>query len=127
MAYSNLLGEIFPTDYTPQDGQYYKLERRDYLSMYAFLTPQQIIDTFGAWRCVSLKTIYRGYHARNLSRPLEAKKYLKWAVASAVPQDYTFDEWNDVSYELIQMAQAEATAKIWKSIYWHEKSTGAID
>lgn len=120
MNYKDNANEQIPDDYEDQHYVLYQLTRMDYLALYAFMTPQEIIDEFHAGRCCSISTIYRHYGACGLTRPLKAKTWLKKVVAAALPDDYEYDEWESVSSELIEAAKAKTIAKIHKKSCKHE-------
>ena len=106
--------------YSRQNGMLYRLTDHDILKLYAYMTPKEIIETFKECRCRCEKSMYALIKKYRLDRPLAAKKYLRSRILNDIPDEYSLDDWEQKTPELIEIAKAEMVASIRERIAKHE-------
>ena len=99
---------------------HYVLTDQDMLCLYALLSPSEIIGEFGNQRSRSDKSIYKLIRTYGLDRPFKARKYLEKIIMAACPEEYGFDDWEELLKRQITFVRAEAIGRMWKRIHKHE-------
>ena len=99
----------------------YVLTERDLLLLYSFMTPGEVIRTFGEFHCPTERTIYNIYRKYGLAKPLQAKKLLKQIIVAACPEDCLNEEWEAVAKEKFEAVKQMHIANIKSVIGWHHR------
>ena len=92
------------------------LTRRDYIELFLFMSPEEMITTFPEGTTASKPTIYRLVHDHYKGEKNKMAKELKDVMVSYCPLDMTLEDFEKDVDMWIAMARVEVVAKIFKRL-----------
>ena len=103
----------------------YKLNKRDYLSLYPLAIPERIVRDFGEDRCVTPRMIRNYYNEEKLESTRKARKRLVNAIVNGA---VVFGDWErgtiaidfEEAEERVEEEYKEAKARIMQDIQLYE-------